>query len=223
MYMFILLSLSIFLTTCMFVYTTNYLQCMNVSVAAWLSWNFISIHIAKIMKFCVDLYTYFWSLWSLCDHPNICDKNIYCFGRYFQEYGGNMCHFHWHLLGQHTLLSERTPSDQGLFFQNGRLSPHIEEPVMKGHLSCRDTFSGILRGLLKTGFTVLPEKDSNKCSSFVWIVAKYEDFDNLPNCDPWACALCSLKTYISQTMLMINLKTVYFKTWWLRNWVLFCE
>ena len=33
--------------------------------------------------------------------------------------------------------------------------PHVKEPVMKGHLSCGDTFSAILRCPLKTGFTVL--------------------------------------------------------------------
>ena len=32
--------------------------------------------------------------------------------------------------------------------------PHVKEPVTKGHLSCRDTFSWILRCPLKTGFTV---------------------------------------------------------------------
>ena len=31
--------------------------------------------------------------------------------------------------------------------------PHVKEPVMKGHLSCRDTFSRILMCPLKTGFT----------------------------------------------------------------------
>ena len=33
--------------------------------------------------------------------------------------------------------------------------PHVNEPVMKGHLSYRITFSWILRCPLKTGFTVL--------------------------------------------------------------------
>ena len=34
--------------------------------------------------------------------------------------------------------------------------PHVKEPVsvMKGHLSCRDTFSWILWWSLKIGFTV---------------------------------------------------------------------
>ena len=31
---------------------------------------------------------------------------------------------------------------------------HNKEPVKKGHLSCRDTFSGILRCPLKTGLSV---------------------------------------------------------------------
>ena len=30
--------------------------------------------------------------------------------------------------------------------------PHVKKPALKGHLSCRDTFSGIWRCLLKTGF-----------------------------------------------------------------------
>ena len=33
--------------------------------------------------------------------------------------------------------------------------PHVKEPVTKGHLSCRETFSRILRCPLKTEFTVL--------------------------------------------------------------------
>ena len=52
---------------------------------------------------------------------------------------------------------EGTPCDQGTLFQNRVLDlPQVKEPAMKGHLSCRDTFSGILRFPLKTCFTVLP-------------------------------------------------------------------
>ena len=32
--------------------------------------------------------------------------------------------------------------------------PHVKEPVMKGRMSCKDTFPGILRRPLKTGFAV---------------------------------------------------------------------
>ena len=37
---------------------------------------------------------------------------------------------------------EGTPCDLGTLSQNGFL-PHVKEPVTKGHLSCRDTFSRI--------------------------------------------------------------------------------
>ena len=45
---------------------------------------------------------------------------------------------------------------RGHFLEMVSYLPHVKEPVMKGHLSCRDTFSGILRCPLKTGFTVIP-------------------------------------------------------------------
>ena len=41
--------------------------------------------------------------------------------------------------------NERTPSDQGTFSRMSSYFPHVKEPVMKGHLSCWDTFSGILK------------------------------------------------------------------------------
>ena len=44
---------------------------------------------------------------------------------------------------------------RGHFLEMVSYLPHVKEPVMKGHLSCRDTFSRILRCPLKTGFTVL--------------------------------------------------------------------
>ena len=43
---------------------------------------------------------------------------------------------------------------KGCFLRTVSYLPHVKEPVMKGHLSCRDTFSGILKCPLKTGFTV---------------------------------------------------------------------
>ena len=43
---------------------------------------------------------------------------------------------------------------RGRFLRTGSYPPHVNEPVMKGHLSCRDTFSVISRCPLKTGFTV---------------------------------------------------------------------
>ena len=44
---------------------------------------------------------------------------------------------------------------RGHFVKTMPYLPHVKEPVMKGHLSCRDTFSWILECPLKTGFTVL--------------------------------------------------------------------
>ena len=46
------------------------------------------------------------------------------------------------------------PAMRGHFLRTVSNLPHVKEPVMKGHLSCRDTFSRILRCPLKTGFTV---------------------------------------------------------------------
>ena len=46
------------------------------------------------------------------------------------------------------------PVIRGHFLRTVSYLPHVKEPVMKGHLSCRDTFSGILRCPLKKGFTV---------------------------------------------------------------------
>ena len=44
---------------------------------------------------------------------------------------------------------------RGHFLRTVSYLPHVnKEPVTKGHLSCRDTFSWILRCPLKTGFTV---------------------------------------------------------------------
>ena len=43
---------------------------------------------------------------------------------------------------------------RGHFLRMVSYLPHVKEPVTKGHLSCRDTFSRILRCPLKTGFTV---------------------------------------------------------------------
>ena len=42
----------------------------------------------------------------------------------------------------------------GRFLRTLPYLPHVKEPVTKGHLSCRDTLSGILRCPLKTGYTV---------------------------------------------------------------------
>ena len=47
------------------------------------------------------------------------------------------------------------PGMRGHFLRTVSYLPHVKEPVMKGHLSCRDTFYGILRCPLKTGFTVV--------------------------------------------------------------------
>ena len=56
------------------------------------------------------------------------------------------------------------PVIRGRFLSTVSYLPHVKEPVMKGHLSCRDILSGILRGGggtsrgsvgSKTGFTVL--------------------------------------------------------------------
>ena len=46
------------------------------------------------------------------------------------------------------------PVIRGHFLRTVSYLPHVKEPVMKGHLSCRDTFSPIYRCPLKTGFTV---------------------------------------------------------------------
>ena len=47
------------------------------------------------------------------------------------------------------------PHTRGHFLITTPYLHHVKEPVMKGHLSCRDTFSWILECPLKTGFTVL--------------------------------------------------------------------
>ena len=47
------------------------------------------------------------------------------------------------------------PVIRGNFLRTVSYLPHVKEPVTKGHLSCRDTFSQILRCPLKTGFTVV--------------------------------------------------------------------
>ena len=44
---------------------------------------------------------------------------------------------------------------RGHFLRTVSYLLHVKEPVTKGHLSCRDTFSQILRCPLNTGFTVL--------------------------------------------------------------------
>ena len=46
------------------------------------------------------------------------------------------------------------PVIRGHFLRTMSYLFHVKEPVTKGHLSYRDTFSGILRCPLKTGFTV---------------------------------------------------------------------
>ena len=43
---------------------------------------------------------------------------------------------------------------RGHFLRTVSYIPHVKEPVTKGYLSCRDTFSWILRYPLKTGVTV---------------------------------------------------------------------
>ena len=48
----------------------------------------------------------------------------------------------------------RHPVIRGHFLRAVSYLPPIKEPVTKPHLSCRDTFSVILRCPLKTGFTV---------------------------------------------------------------------
>ena len=50
---------------------------------------------------------------------------------------------------------------RGHFLKTVSYLPHVKEPVMKGHLSCRDTFSWILRCPLKTGFTVVVKNGEN--------------------------------------------------------------
>ena len=56
---------------------------------------------------------------------------------------------------QGTLATRGHPVVKGHFLKTVSYLPHVKEPVKKGHLSCRDTFSWILRCPLKTGFTVL--------------------------------------------------------------------
>ena len=51
-------------------------------------------------------------------------------------------------------FDERIPCDNRIISKNVSHLPHVKAHVMKGHLSCRDTFSVILRCPLKTGFTV---------------------------------------------------------------------
>ena len=53
------------------------------------------------------------------------------------------------------------PVIRGHFLRMVSYLPHVKEPVTKGHLSCRDTFSRILRCPLKTGFTVVILKLQN--------------------------------------------------------------
>ena len=45
----------------------------------------------------------------------------------------------------------RNPVIRGHFLKTVSYLPHVKEPVTKGHRSCRDTFSRILRCPLKTG------------------------------------------------------------------------
>ena len=52
-------------------------------------------------------------------------------------------------------MTRGQPVIRGHFLKTVSYLPHVKEPVMKGYLSCRDTFSRILRCPLKTGFTVL--------------------------------------------------------------------
>ena len=40
-------------------------------------------------------------------------------------------------------LTRGHPVITGRIFRTMSYLPHVKEPVMKGHLSCRDTFSGI--------------------------------------------------------------------------------
>ena len=56
--------------------------------------------------------------------------------------------------------------------------PHVKEPVMKGHPSCRDTFSGILRCPLKTGFTVLTAPSIKFSLNFFYIMKNVQSFWN---------------------------------------------
>ena len=46
------------------------------------------------------------------------------------------------------------PVIRGHFLRTVSYLPHVKEPVTKGHLSCSDAFSGLLRCPLKTDFTV---------------------------------------------------------------------
>ena len=55
--------------------------------------------------------------------------------------------------------NERTPSDQGTHHHSCVLSSHIEEPVIKRHLSCCDTFFRIFKCALK--------KDSFHCTLYI--------------------------------------------------------
>ena len=60
--------------------------------------------------------------------------------------------FKGHSVRVHPLHSKpvfRGHCDQATFSQNGVLSAHVKEPAVKGHLSCRDTFSWIFRCLIK--------------------------------------------------------------------------
>ena len=61
---------------------------------------------------------------------------------------------------QGTLRQGDTLWSGDTFLKQCPIFPHVKEPVMKGHLSCRDTFSWILRCPLKTGFTVYPSNVS---------------------------------------------------------------
>ena len=57
-------------------------------------------------------------------------------------------------LSSRDTVTRGQPVIRGHFLRTVSYLPHVKEPVTKGHLSCRDTFSRILRCPLKTGFTV---------------------------------------------------------------------
>ena len=64
---------------------------------------------------------------------------------------GNNIYTVKHVLKGH--CAEGTPCDQGVLFRMVSYLSHVKEPVTKGHLTCGDTFTWILRCPLKTGFT----------------------------------------------------------------------
>ena len=65
--------------------------------------------------------------------------------------------------------------------------PHVKEPMMKGYLSCRDTFSGMLRCPLKTGFTVFIFSQSVYYPSKLWSVVICSVYDILFFSGPICC------------------------------------